>query len=119
MEKVKKFFTNEDIYCIALGFSTHFNAMQNLPIKAGFYLIKNKNYFLELGKQIEEIRQEICSKYLDSDGNVLFDKANKELFELSQLEQEVSYYELSLEDFGEANFTIEQLETIEFMIKEE
>lgn len=111
--------TNNEIYTIALGFSNYFNGVMNLPIKVGFYFVKNKKYFIELGKQIEEMKQEIYSKHLDSNGDVLINEANKELTELSELEQEVSFYEVSLEDFGDINFSVEQLDTIEFMIKEE
>ena len=110
---------NSTIYAIALGFSNYFNGVINLPVKVGFYLIKNKNYFIELGKQIEEMKQEIYSKHLDSNGDILINEANKELVELSELEQEVSFYEVSLKDFENINLTVEQIDTIEFMIKEE
>jgi hypothetical protein len=106
MNKITKTMTNEQIYRIAIGFYKNFNGDLILPIKVNFYLTKNKNYFLELGQQIEEFRDKIRGDY---------DK----LKELSELQQEVSFYQVSLEDFGDINLSMEQLETLEFMIKEE
>jgi hypothetical protein len=106
MNKLTKTMTNEQIYRIAIGFYKNFNGDLILPIKVNFYLTKNKNYFLELGQQIEEFRDKIRGDY---------DK----LKELSELQQEVSFYQVSLEDFGDINLSMEQLETLEFMIKEE
>lgn len=110
---------NSEVYAIALGFSNFFNGEINLPVKVGFYFTKNKKYFIELGRQIDEMKEEICSKYVDSNGYIIESEANAELAELSKLEQEVSFYQVSLEDFGDISLSVEQLDIIEFMIKEE
>lgn len=116
MNKITKTMTNEQIYRIAIGFYKYFNGDLILPIKVNFYLSKNKNYFLNLGKQIEEFKNQICEKY---DKQTQLEQINKELKELSILQQEVSFYQVSLEDFGDINLSMEQLDTLEFMIKEE
>ena len=116
MNKITVTMSNEKIYRIAMGFFENFNGELTLPIKVNFYLNKNKNYFLTLGQQIESFKNQICAKY---DKTKELDVINKELKELSELEQEVSFYQVSLEDFGEFNISTSQLETIDFMIKEE
>ncbi len=118
MNKTTKTMTNDEIYHLAMGFYKNFNGELILPIKVNFYLVKNKKYFIELGQQIEEMKNEICSKYSNLEGENQI-KANEELKELSQLKQEVSFYQVSLEDFGEINLSMEQLDILEFMIKEE
>ena len=112
MNKLTKTMTNEQIYRIAMGFYKYFNGDLILPIKVNFYLIKNKNYFLQLGQQIEEFKSKICGNY---DKEII----NQKLKEFSELQQEVSFYQVSLEDFGDINLSMEQLDTLEFMIKEE
>lgn len=112
MNKLTKTMTNEQIYRIAMGFYKYFNGDLILPIKVNFYLIKNKNYFLQLGQQIEEFKGKIC-------GNYNKEIINQKLKEFSELQQEVSFYQVSLEDFGDINLSMEQLDTLEFMIKEE
>lgn len=104
--------TNEQIYRIAMGFYKYFNGDLILPIKVNFYLVKNKNYFLQLGQQIEEFKDKICGDY----GKEVI---NQKLKEFSELEEEVSFYQVSLEDFGDIKLSMEQLDTLEFMIKEE
>ena len=112
MNKLTKTMTNEQIYRIAMGFYKYFNGDLILPIKVNFYLIKNKNYFLQLGQQIEEFKGKICGNY---DKEII----NQKLKEFSELQQEVSFYQVFLEDFGDINLSMEQLDTLEFMIKEE
>ena len=112
MNKITKIMTNEQIYRIAMGFYKYFNGDLILPIKVNFYLVKNKNYFLQLGQQIEEFKDKICGDY---DKEVI----NQKLKEFSELEEEVSFYQVSLEDFGDINLSMEQLDTLDFMIKEE
>ena len=112
MNKLTKTMTNEQIYRIAMGFYKYFNGDLILPIKVNFYLVKNRNYFLQLGQQIEEFKDKICSDY-DKEN------INQKLKEFSELQQEVSFYQVSLEDFGDINLSMEQLDTLEFMIKEE
>ena len=112
MNKLTKTMTNEQIYRIAIGFYKNFNGDLILPIKVNFYLTKNKNYFLQLGQQIEEFKDKICGDY---DEKLI----NQKLKEFSELQQEVSFYQVSLEDFGDINLSMEQLDTLEFMIKEE
>lgn len=116
MGKITKIMNNEEIYRIAMGFYKNFNGDLIFPIKVNFYLSKNKNYFLNLGKQIEEFKDQICEKY---DKQTQLEQINRELKDLSVLQQEVTFYQVSLEDFGDINLSMEQLETIEFMIKEE
>lgn len=125
--KVQKTMSNLEIYNIALGFNNLDGENIILPVKINFYLVKNKNKFTELGQQIDQMRLNICEKFgtFNSEKqNYEFtqeeaENANKEFSELMLLEQEVDYYEVSLEDFGDAAITSAQLEALTFMIKEE
>ena len=111
---MKKNMTNDEIYSLAVGFYNDFNGDMKLPVKVGFYLIKNKNYFIKLGKEIDEKRAEIRSRCAQDQ-----DRAYTELKELSEIRREVSFYQVDLKDFGDLNLSLRELEILEFMIKEE
>jgi len=112
MKKITQTMKNSEIYMLAIGFLKNFDGETTLPIKVNFYLTKNKQYFVRLGAQIDEMRKKIGE-------NPDKEQVKKELQNLSELEQEVSFYQVDLEDFGNVDLSMEQIEILQFMIKEE
>ena len=97
-----------------------------LPIKANFYLQKNKNALLELAQEIETARNEIFNKYgtLNDEGTGYnFDEAviadaNAELEELLMLSQEVSLYMINIDDFKDIKLNNQEMSALMLMIDE-
>lgn len=97
-----------------------------LPIKASFYLQKNKAAFLELAQEIETTRNEIFAKYgtLNEDGtgynfdeSVIAD-ANAELEDLLTLTQDVDVYMINIDDFKDIKLNNQQMSALMLMIDE-
>ena len=97
-----------------------------LPIKASFYLQKNKAAFLELAQEIETTRNEIFAKYgtLNEDGtgynfdeSVIAD-ANAELEDLLTLAQDVDVYMINIDDFKDIKLNNQQMSALMLMIDE-
>lgn len=97
-----------------------------LPIKASFYLQKNKATFLELAQEIETTRNEIFAKYgtLNEDGtgynfdeSVIAD-ANAELEDLLTLTQDVDVYMINIDDFKDIKLNNQQMSALMLMIDE-
>ena len=109
-EKLANSFINTDLY---------------LPIKANFFLQKNIQTFVALAKEIENSRINIIQHYGESNeaGELIIpssqeEQAIKELEELFAIEQEVNIHMLKLDDFGNTELTLEQMNAIMFMIEE-
>lgn len=97
-----------------------------LPIKANFYLQKNKNSLLELAQEIETARNEIFAKFgtmneqgtgYNFDEAVIAD-ANAELEDLLTLSQEVSLYLINIDDFKDVKLTSQQMSALMLMLEE-
>lgn len=97
-----------------------------LPIKASFYLQKNKTAFLDLAQEIENTRNEIFAKYgtLNEQGTgynfaeeVIAD-ANAELEDLLTLTQDVDVYMINIDDFKDAKLTSQQMSALMLMLEE-
>ena len=97
-----------------------------LPIKANFYLQKNKNALLELAQEIESARNEIFAKYgtLNEQGTgynfeeAVIADANAELEELLMLSQEVSLYMINIDDFKDIKLNNQEMGALMLMIEE-
>ena len=97
-----------------------------LPIKANFYLQKNKTVLLELAQEIETARNEIFSKYgtLNDEGTgynfeeAVIADANAELEELLMLSQEVSLYMINIDDFKDIKLNNQEMSALMLMIDE-
>lgn len=122
--------SNKAIYSYATKlFNAFQDNSQKLPIKINFYLQKNKNLLIELGKDIEQARLEVAKQYgtLNSDDKETYiispENTNivlKELDDLYNLEQDVPIYKIKLSDFSEdLNLTTAQMDAIMFMIDDE
>lgn len=118
--------TNGRIYDLASSLISCMEGEMSLPVKVNFYLQKNMNKMIELGKEVETARMTILDKYgtLDEETNqYTFDnenaeKATAELKDLMDLEQEVDVHMISLDAFGDAELTNKQMASISFMIEE-
>ena len=97
-----------------------------LPIKANFYLQKNKTVLLELAQEIETARNEIFAKYgtLNDEGTgynfeeAVIADANAELEELLMLSQEVSLYMINIDDFKDIKLNNQEMSALMLMIDE-
>lgn len=120
--KITKTMNNLDIYNSAIAIVENFKEDLNLPVKVNFYLQKNITSMIEMGKEIEQTRESIINKYKNESGEISEDKieeANKEITDLFNLEQEVSFNSLKLEWFEDINLSTQQVVAISYMIEEE
>jgi hypothetical protein len=126
---IRKNMTNQEIYQHASELFTAFEDFSNspLPVKVLFYLQKNVDKIVEMGKEIEKSRTNIFEKYgtLDEEKQVYTfenDKveiANQEILDLLALEQEVKYNAIPLEWLDKVELTPKQVSAFSFMIQEE
>ena len=125
--KIKtQFMTHNEIYQIALNFLNNFETNEvRLPAAIAFAIQKNKNNFIAIGQEIEQSRIEIIQHYgtLQENGQYIvkaeyIDQANKELFDLLKIEQEMKIYVIDINDLENITFTSTQMETLMFMIED-
>ena len=125
--KVKtQFMSHEEIYKIALNFLNNFETNEvRMPAAIAYAIQKNKTNFVAIGQEIEQSRVEIIQHYgtMQEDGQYFvnaeyIDKANKELFDLLQIEQEMKIYMININELNDISFTSSQMESLMFMIEE-
>lgn len=119
--------SNQDIYMYAIKLNEAFSdENQKLPIKVNFYLQKNKNTLIELATHIEQTRSDIIAQYGtydDENNGYAFtaenaEKVQKELEDLSNLEQDVNIYTINIDNLPEdMTLTTGQMEAIMFMVE--
>ena len=117
--------TNNTIYTLAI--SQEFEDFKSyIPAKANFAIQKNFSAIANAAKEIDKARIEVIKHYGvedETDGKYTIpqenlEKANQELLELFELEQELDIRTFTIEDLGSAEFTPAQMQTIMFMIEE-
>lgn len=120
--------TNKQIYNYATELINNFsNNDLKLPVKINFYLQKNQLELLTLAQDIEQQRMDIIQEYggLDEETqnyiipNDKIQETTKKINELFDLTQDVKIYKVKLEDFGDIDFTPNQMKALLFMIEEE
>lgn len=120
--------TNEKIYTIAQQLNKELaNLTVYIPAKANFLMQKNINTIMEAAKEIDSTKINIAKNYgtLDEESqqyiipNEKIEEANKELTDLFSIEQDLSISTVKIDDFGNAEFTPQQMAALIFMIKEE
>lgn len=125
--KIKtQFMTHNEIYQIALNFLNNFETNEvRMPAAIAFAIQKNKTNFIAMGQEIEQSRVEIIQHYgtLQEDGQYMVkaeyvDQANKELYDLLNMEAEMKVYVIDINDLNDITFTSTQMETLMFMIEE-
>ena len=118
--------TNNEIYTTANQLVAAFNDdTQRLPIKINFYLQKNKKTLVALAQDIEAARMEIARSYGTlSEAQDQYtippenmEKAQKELNDLFDLEQEVPIGKISIDKIDEdLVLSAGQMDALMFMI---
>lgn len=125
--KIKtQFMAHNEIYQIALNFLNNFETNEvRMPAAIAFAIQKNKTNFIAMGQEIEQSRVEIIQHYgtLQEDGQYMvkaeyIDQANKELYDLLNMEAEMKVYVIDIDDLNDITFTSAQMETLMFMIEE-
>lgn len=120
--------TNVQIYNYVGAYNQAFaNFNSYLPAKANFILQKNIAILSAATEEIEKSRMAIAQHYgqLNEEGNRYdisqenVEAANKELQELFEIEQDLNIKPLSVEAFGDVEFTPIQMQAIMFMIEED
>lgn len=120
--------TNKQIYNYATELMNNFSDKDlKLPVKINFYLQKNQLELLTLAQDIEQQRMDIIQEYggLDEETqnyiipNDKIQETTKKINELFDLTQDVKIYKVKLEDFGDIDFTPNQMKALLFMIEEE
>lgn len=125
-------FTNKEIFDYALTLQSCFyvnnmNQMRFIKAKVNFYLQKNITLLLNLGKEIEEMRDQILSQYGERDKEndswkirpECIHLANQELNSLMNLKQDVKIYQLALSELLDLDFTSQEMRAILFMINDD
>lgn len=117
---------NNEIYMYANNIIDNFgDVTQKLPIKINFYLQKNKEILIKLAQEIEQARIDIIKSHSTIGNNNEYhikdseelEKAQKELDELLQLEQEVQIYKVNIDSLpDDIILTTGQMEALMFMI---
>lgn len=105
--------TNGEIYNRTNILFKEFNNYDKyLPAKINFYFTKNKNLLIKKVEEIEKVKNDICSQYKDNDVAM-----EKELDDLSLIEQDIDFFMIPISWFGnEIFFTIPQMDALLFMI---
>lgn len=118
--------TNQKIYNIYQELSESFlNENRYLPAKVNYSIQKNLKNFGELSEEMDLIRLKIIKQY----GQILengeckicpenIDIVNKELQDLSNIDQDVNILYITLKDIDNIDFTPAQMRALLFMIKE-
>ena len=121
--KITKIMKNAEIYTMAENLLEQFPSGEEgkFPVKALFLLRKNIKAFTDLAQEIEKLRMEIIEKYgkpTEEDPNKYsfegenIDLVNKDLNDLVECEQEVSYYTFSIDSLGDVELTNAQMDAI-------
>ena len=121
-----KTLTNEEIYLINQKLNKSFEqSNQYLPARINFYIQKNKKIIADLASVVEEARNTIILEFgsPDEEGRVTISQdkipeANKEIYDLFSIKQEVNVDLISLESIENYSFTMDQMEALIFMIEE-
>ena len=118
--------SNNLIYKYAQNLSTFFIDAK-IPVKINFYLQKNIQLIQQSAEEIERARLEIGAQFgsVNSAQNGYdippenIDKANKELQDLFNLEQDIPLHIFKLSDFDGIELTYQQMAAIMFMVEED
>lgn len=124
MKTINKIMTQEEIYTLACALMSQFeNFEMRMPAAITYAIQKNKKLFASIAQEIEQNRYDILNHYgtLQEDGQFIvskenIDKANEELHNLLQIQEEVKIYVFTLEDLQSIEFTMAQMDTLMFMI---
>lgn len=116
--------TNNNIYSYALSLA-QFNELDiYIPVKANFKIQKNIATLTAAAQEIEKARVKIAEHFgnrEDDHFNIPEDKRNEafeELDNLGNIEQDLDIEMISLDDLGDIQLKLSEMQTIMFMIKD-
>lgn len=124
---MKKLMTNNEIYNFANILIDSFNDSDiKIPVKANFFLQKNKNNIVTIAQEIDRARMELIQNtgaVSGEDGSITvppekIEELNRDLTDLFSIEQEVDVVMIDLDWFGNTELTSKQMGAITFMIKD-
>lgn len=126
MKTINKNLTNNEIYSYALALMNDFpESDAYMPAAVAYSIQKNKTTIVSLGEEIEKSRLSIIQHYeLDKfqEGDevdpAIVEKANAELMDLLNIEQEVKIYTFDIEVLNDVKLTSAQMQAIMFMIED-
>lgn len=126
MKTINKTLTNGEIYTCAVNLMNDFPENDTyMPAAIAYSIQKNKTTLMTLGEEIEKSRLSIIQHYqLDQlkDGDEVdssvVEKANKELLDLLNIEQEVKIYTFNIEDLNDIKITSGQMQALMVMIED-
>ena len=126
MKTINKNLTNNEIYSYALALVNNFSENDiYMPAAVAYSIQKNKTTIIGLGEEIEKSRLSIIQHYeLDKiqDGDeidsTVIKKANVELMDLLNIEQEVKIYTFDINALNDIKFTAAQMQALMFMIED-
>lgn len=126
MKTINKNLTNNEIYSYALALMNDFSESDAyMPAAVAYSIQKNKTTIVGLGEEIEKSRLSIIQHYeLDQlqEGDevdpAIVEKANAELMDLLNIEQEVKIYTFDIEALNDVKLTSAQMQAIMFMIED-
>ena len=120
--------TNKEIYNYYQNIVSAFkNSQHYLPAKVNFYIHKNKQVLQNIVEAIDITREEIAQHYgkQDVENIGLYhipledrDKAQQELNDLMNIQQEIVILKVPFDSIADLEFTPSQMEAIMFMIDE-
>ena len=127
MKTINKIMTQEEIYLLTNALMDQFENFEiRMPTAIAYAIQKNKKLFLSIAQEIEQNRYYILKHYgtLQEDGQFIIpqeniDKANEELHNLLQIQEEVKIYVVTLDELNSIELTIPQISSLMFMILEE
>lgn len=116
---------NSEIYSINSLLMDTFKEEDNkhyFSAKINFLIQKNKKNIMDAAITIEKVRMEIINKYQDKDTKQIaqenIEKANQELQDLLDIEQDVTIFTLPFEALDGVEFTAAQAKALMFMIED-
>lgn len=119
--------SNAQIFALSNKLDSVLNSESRyMPAKIAYFIYKNRTKLAEQLVFIEQARIGIIQHYGTLDEatgayNVpdeMLNNANKELSDLLKIEQDLDILMIKLSDLDNIDFTLEQMETLAFMIEE-
>lgn len=115
--------TNAQIVAIVNGFSD-FDSEKKINIKSAYAIIKNRKELLNALIPYNESLNLIFEKYNTSANEFTnlpseeLEKIGKEINELLSIEVDVNVIKLKIDDLGNCDISLKELEILDFMIEE-
>ena len=119
--------SNAQIFALSNKLDSVLNSESRyMPAKIAYFIHKNRTKLAEQLVFIEQARIGIIQHYGTLDETTgaynvpdeMLNNANKELSDLLKIEQDLDILMIKLSDLDNIDFTLEQMETLAFMIEE-